>query len=708
MTYPNDPSKIDREHPATSLYSIGMFTQDDKKSEELRKRLAGIGMSWFNKCKSERIPQERQWYLNLAFYRGNQFVQFKGQGALTPFDLYTPPAPKWRVRITINQVRKVIRKEISRLTAQKPNAYVVPSTTEDADVFAAQAGEQIWESLWRRLHFPKTLRKVVFWQANCGIGYIKTWWNEDKKDPDNPEQPGDIQIESVSPFYIFVPDLMEEDLENQPYLIHAQVRPNSWIKQNYGIDSGDMGLDSVDDKLQEVMGTQRNTGTSKKDSSTILEIWVKPGYIPELPNGGMFILAANQVVMGYDKWPYEHEQYPFAKVDGIPSGIYYPASITEDLIPLQQELNRTRGQLIEAKNKMAKPQLMAEKGAVDPRRITTEPGLLIEYRMGSTPPQPLPMQNLPSYVSEEIDRLYSDISDLSGQHEVSNGSTPPGVTAATAISFLQEQDESLIAPHYSSLEEAIEKVAAQSLVYVKMYWQEERTIKVTGLESGFDVQTFKGASLRSNTDIRIESGSALPTSRAAKQAFLMDLMKMGFITPEKGLEMMEIGGLNRIYEQLQVDKRQAQRENLKMRVITPELMEAHNQEWLNSLDPMIQEKIQDPDSGLKLTPPLIVSVHTYDNHTLHIEEHNRYRKSQAFESADDTVKALFEEHVKQHMEAEAGLLTHPLTGMDPNDPNAAEVGAEEDAQLEMEEEEASTGPAPMPEMSDEQGTQEMM
>ncbi len=693
MTYPDNP---------TGLQSVGLFTQDDKKSEDLRKRLAGIGMSWFNKCKNERISQERQWYLNLAFYRGNQFVQFKGQGANTPFDLYTPPAPKWRVRITINQVRKIVRKEISRLTAQKPNAYVVPSTIEDADVFAAQAGEQIWESLWRRLKFNRILRQVVFWQANCGVGFIKTWWDEDKKDPDNPQQPGDICIESVSPFYIFVPDLMQEDLESQPYIIQAQVRSNSWIKQNYGIDSGDMALESVDDQLQQVMGTQRNQ--SKKEQSTILEIWVKPNYIPELPNGGMFIIAANQVVSGFDRWPYDHEQYPFAKVDGIPSGIFYPAAITEDLIPLQQELNRSRGQLIEAKNRMSKPQLMAEKGSVDAKRITTEPGLLIEYRIGSAPPQPLPLQNLPAYVTDEINRLYDDMADLSGQHEVSNGATPPGVTAATAISFLQEQDESLIAPHYSSLEEGIEKVAAQSLVLVKMYWTEERTVKVTSLEGNFDVQTFKGASLRSNTDIRVESGSALPTSRAAKQALIMDMMKMGFIPPEKGLELMEIGGLNRLYEQIQTDKRQAQRENLKMRSMTPELMKAHNEAWLGGLDSAIQEKMLDPDSELKLTPPLVIPVHTYDNHAVHIEEHNRYRKSQAFEAADDTVKALFEEHVKQHIEAEAGLLTHPETGIDPNNPNAPEIGEEEDAQLQMEQEAEqapSTGPEPMPQLEGE-------
>jgi hypothetical protein len=297
------------------------------------------------------------------------------------------------------------------------------------------------------------------------------------------------------------------------------------------------------------------------------------------------------------------------------------------------------------------------------------------------------------------------MADISGQHEVSNGSTPPGVTAATAISFLQEQDESLIAGHYSSIEEAIEKIAGQVLVFAKMYWDEERTVKIVGLEGTFDVQTFKGSDLNGNTDIRVESGSALPTSRAAKQAFIMDLMKMGFIQPDEGLEILEVGGLNRIYERIQIDKRQAQRENLKMRVITEEDMQRQAQEYA-AANP---ELTKDIDSGLNLTPPLLVPVHTYDDHNIHLMVHNNYRKSQNFESASPTTKALFEEHVRQHMEALAGTMVHPLTGMAPSNPNAPDP-EEEDAALEEQQsggEDAPTGPEPMPELQGD-STQEGM
>jgi hypothetical protein len=681
----------------------GIFKDEGRDAEKLRERLASIGMEWFHNCQNQRTTQERQWYLNLAFFFGQQYVQFRQAGTNGPFDLYTPKAPQWRVRIVVNQIRKIVRKEISRLCAQKPNAFVIPASSEDADVFAAQAGEQIWDSLWRKAKFNKVLRETVFWQAVCGNGFIKSYWDPYRVDKDSTKSPdpmdpeadlkvyGDICIEKVTPFHLFVPDLMCSEIEDQPYVIHAQVRSNSWIQQMFKLDGGANKLESVDDSLLSVMQVNRNT--NKKDQSIVLEIWVKPNYLPELPQGGMFTIAAGKLVQGVEGWPYEHDQYPFSKIDAGPTGKFYNTSIIEDLIPLQRELNRSRSQLIESKNKMSKPQLTAQEGSITASRITTEPGQVVFYKMGFDAPQPIPLQNLPSYVTEEINRLYDDMADISGQHEVSNGSTPPGVTAATAISFLQEQDESLIAGQYSSIEEAVEKIAAQSLVYVKMYWDEERTVKVVGLEGTFDVQTFKNSDINGNTDIRVESGSALPTSRAAKQAFIMDLMKMGFIQPDEGLEILEVGGLNRIYERIQVDKRQAQRENLKMRVVTEEDIQRNQQEFEAS-NPQNQVDI---DEGMKLVPPLVVHTNTYDAHEVHILVHNNYRKSQNFESASPTTKVLFEAHVREHMEASMAAFTGQL----PVDPNALPDNSggpptEEDTQG------GQTGPVPMPELQGEQ------
>lgn len=690
------PMMMNTETPSQNLglISTGMFTEDSRAARKIREKIAVESMEKFQLSKNDRWRQERQWYLNLAFYFGQHHVVFKHSqnvgSNITNFEFYIPPAPYYRVRPSINHTRRIVRKEISRLTAQKPNAYVVPASTEDRDIFAAQAGEQIWDSLWRKHKFNKTIRRAAFWQTVCGNGFLKQFWDAAAYDPFN-DIHGDVVLNSQTPFHIFIPDLKEEDIEEQSYLIHVMMKNPEWVRANLGVEiNPNHKLDFVDESLLNVMGANQ---FSTKDVVPVLEVWYKPNAIKELPQGGMVTIAANQIVQGFEGWPYSHRQYPFAKLDSVPTGKFYTESIITDLIPLQRELNRTRGQIIEAKNRMSKPQLAAEEGSVDPAKITSEPGQVILYKPGFNPPTPLPLQDLPSYVTEEVNRIYTDMADISGQHEVSQGAVPPGVTAATAISYLQEQDESLMANSFDSLEEAIEKAAYQTLTYVRDYWDVPRVIRIVGVDGSFDAQTFKGSDLHDNTDIRVEAGSALPTSRAAKQAFILDLMKLGFIPPQEGLEVMEIGGLNRIYERLQVDIRQAQRENLKLRSVTAEHLQAHIENWNMQPD----QKRVDPDTGMALAPPMIIPVNTWDNHQIHIEIHNRYRKSQSFEMADSLTRQLFEEHVKQHYEA---LMVGATSDVPPEMANPLTPPEGQEVPLEGAES-GQPGPEPMPETQTE-------
>jgi hypothetical protein len=245
-------------------------------------------------------------------------------------------------------------------------------------------------------------------------------------------------------------------------------------------------------------------------------------------------------------------------------------------------------------------------------------------------------------VLDEVQQLQGDMDDISGQHEISRGTNPPQVTAATALSYLQEQDDTKLSTSIESIEDAVEKIGRLVLSYVSQFWDTGRLIKVVGKDGSFDAQVYKGADLGGNHDLKVEAGSALPTSKAAKQAFLMDLMKLGFVQPDKGLELLEIGGIERLYEDLYVDIRQAQRENIRMEETTP------------------------------------VAVNDWDNHQVHIEVHNKYRKSQEYEALDDDARVLFQNHVQTH-QALLGQAEPP--GNDPNlqpipDPQLGMAGPE--------------------------------
>jgi len=645
------------------------------------------------RCRTIRQQLERQWYINLAFYAGKQNVQLvpvsNSSGSGVGVRLYIPPAPYFRARPVINRIRPIIRTEISRLTSQKPSATVVPSTGEDNDTSAAQAAEQIWDSIYRSQKIGAKFRQSILWTLTCGTGFMKCYWDPKKKsklwkpmDPqmaqmakmlgapaENPPD-GDFCYENVTPFHLFVPDMMQEDIEDQPYVIQIQTRSPQWIKLNYGMDIAPNVMESTDilnDSFLNLVGA----GQFKRDSVMCYEVWVKPGNVEFMPKGGMFTIIGDKVVQYVEGNPYLHQQYPYIKIPHIPTGRFYADSVINDLISIQREYNRSRGQITENKNRMAHDRLLSAKGSIVASKITTEPGQVVEYELGFPPPQPLPMQNLPAYVLQDLDRLLMDFEDISGQHQVSKGQAPAGVTAATAINYLQEQDETMLSTTYAGIEEAFEKIGYETLCYVKQYWDTPRQVKVVGKDGSFNVLSFQGADLRDNTDIRVEAGSALPTSKSAKQAFLMDMMQQGFIPPEKGLELMDMGGVQRLYEEIRVDYAQASRENMRMSAVTQEQVSQFASTFVPT-NPMTGQKdpqqgLVDPNTGQPLVdqagnptePPLIVPVNSFDAHEIHIQAHNNYRKSQEYEQLPPETKALFEQHVNQHMMAMGAIPGQP-------------------------------------------------
>lgn len=684
----------------------------------------------YKTCKEARQSVERQWHLNMHFMYGKHYVEMLSASNAIGIagKLYTPKAPPWRTRLVVNLTRSIIRTEISKLTSQKPNASVVPASSEDADLAAAQAGEQIWESLYATDKYHREFRRSAYWLAVCGNGFLKCWWDKTAIDKVS-KLPGNICVAPVTPFHLFIPDLREEEIEKQPYVLNVYTRPVDVVKQQYPDLVGDLNASVVSQtEIIEDANLNLSTGNQKPDSVLIYEMWLKPGAHKMFPQGGLIQCIDKYVVTLVDTGiPYEHGEYPFIHFGHIPTGTFYGASVIEDIIGLNREYNRTRSQLIEAKNRTAKPQLMAALGSVDAAKITTEPGQVIFFRPGLPPPQPLPIQPVPPYVLQELDRIRQDMEDITAQHQVSKGSAPPGVTAATAISYLQERDDSVLAPTYASIEEGYEKLAKQVLSHVVQYWDSERIIKITGEDGYFDTLVLKGADVSTGTDIRMEGGSALPVSKAARQAFLMDLMDRGAIPPDQALRLMDVGGVQRLYEQLAIDERQAQRENLKMSrldesmllqweeqrdmaaqfasqmqmmqgsdptsqglppdfpPLPPDLAMQNgdpNQPNLNDPnampvdpnadpnDPMAQSMPMgpppepppvtnpngmlqnpnnlDPQTGLPLDLPLLVPVNAWDNHAVHIEVHNRYRKGQAFERLTDAHKRIFEQHVSLH------------------------------------------------------------
>lgn len=606
----------------------------------------------YKKCKDQRWFFERQWYLNMAFYFGRHYVQWLApvsgaQNVAGWTKLHEPAAPPWRVRLVINRIRSHARKEMAKLVKEKPQGFVVPATMDEVDVAAAKAGESISEYIFQTQELNKILRRTVFWTVICGTGFVKDWWDITKTDPNG--IPGEIRFEPLSPLHVYVPDLQEEELENQPYIIHAMAKSPEWVAASYKKDniSADSyaGGDALEQKFQTVMGLH----SPEKNMVNVKEAWLKP--TKKYPRGLYVTWTKDEILQMVEQLPYAHNEYPFTKIDNIPSGRFYGDSVIADMIPLQRELNRTRSQIIEAKNRMAKPQLLAPIGSINPNKVTTEPGLIIQYRPGFEKPTPLPLQPLPNYVIEEVERCKTDMEDVGFAHELPRG----GVVAATAISFIQEEDDTALAPAISSVEEGVQRLGRHALSHVNQFWYQERKIQVVGFNREIESFIFSRSDIRGNTDFRVEAGSAAPRSQAAKQAFITELMKNGWIFPNQGLKYLGMAETARLHDESQKDANQAQRENLRM---------SQGEGAQRPIDPMTGEPMIDPMTGEQMEP-VGIPINPYDNNVIHIIEHMNYQKKQEYERLDPELKLVFDKHVKLHQvalmeEAQGMALPKPM------------------------------------------------
>lgn len=606
-----------------------------------------------NDAKAARLNFEKQWYLNYAYYFGKQWVVIDASRSLNGPRLVEPALPRHRVRLVDNRIKRYTRQELAKINKEQIRGYVASATSDDEDAAAARAGERVNDYLIYQTHLSKVFAQAEFWMCVTGTGFLKDYWNPELIDPAGVEQNtlGRIVVEAVSPFHILVPNIDEQDLDNQEWVAHVAIKSSREIEDVYGvkIEGDKIASSTVEAKL---LAAQGITAQHNKKGVEVKECWVAPcGEYPD----GLTVVIAKDKVLSVQPWMYAHGQYPFTKREHIETGRFYTESSITDLIPLQTAYNRARSQIIENINRMAKLQLKAPKGSIsNPRMITNEPGLLIEYNLGfGNGPEPLPIQGMPTYVLDNVGQLAESMNFLTAQGEISQGKAPPGVEAATAIAYLQEAEDTILNNTLRDKERAWQRVCTHMLSYAVQYWDAQRMIRAVGKNANFEAFALSQADLKDNTDFRVVTGSATPISLAAKQAQLMELRKMGDIPSDKFLEYLDMPDLAKLTEEMQIDYQEAHRQNLMMAKGVPS------------------------------------NVTEYQEHLIHLKTHDSFRKREEYENLDDNVKTIFRLHCFMHILAAVSATGQDMQqmgimpGMNILDPNTAMMILQSNPTIEL-------------------------
>jgi hypothetical protein len=245
---------------------------------------------------------------------------------------------------------------------------------------------------------------------------------------------------------------------------------------------------------------------------------------------------------------------------------------------------------------------------------------------------------MPTQVENLLVNLRNQILDISGQSEVARGRVPTGVRSGVAVAYMQEEDDSKIAPTVENMEDAVALMGSLTLSRFGQFYHVNRILRFYRRDGVFDTLKFKGADLKNNTDVVCQSGSAMPKSKAARQQYTLQLVEMGILKdPHKIEQMLELGQ----GEPDDTDKAiaQANRENNMM---------LHGQPKGTIMSPD-QHEADDPEAMEPL--PTAIPVYAWHNHTVHIQRHTSLMMDEEFDRltiSHPEIVRLFNEHISMH------------------------------------------------------------
>ena len=584
----------------------------------------------------ERVEQGKnqinnaQNFINMAYYIGKQYIHWDQVNK----KVIEASNEENKTRYVANRIQKIVRTELAKITKNKPVMDCVPASSEEEDIRASKIGDQILDYLEYKHDLHNQVdKKAIMWGLTTEFGIVHPYWDsgtgERIPDPSTPGQfvrGGDEKVDILSPFELIFDDEAKTWKEIS-WFIKPKVRKTAYIKKKYGVDvASDDSVDyntGIAKQMDSLYAKYGQVATKKaKDAVTIYEYWEAPS--DDYENGRRIAIAGGQLLYSLKDIGFGPEDdservlpfFPFTHID-VPGRIQ-GQSMVENLIPIQKEYNRSRSQIIDNKDLMSNPIWLIQDGAVDDiDDIPNQAGGILLYNEGFPVPQRDQPPAMGMDVYKNLEQLVEEFYFISGQQEVSHGSTPSGVTSGVAISFLQEQDNTVIAPTISNFIACKRGYMSYMLKMIKYKYDYERKLKIVGDNKRVNMLQFIGSNLTS-TDVRIVEGSMFQDSKPAKQNWITNLIQLQVLNPERDrdmiIRMLELGMTEDMYDQSQIDIDQARKEQLL---------------WEKKA---FEETI----------------VRDFYNHQVHLMEHDRFRKGDIYDGLESQEQLAVDSHILEH------------------------------------------------------------
>lgn len=568
--------------------------------------------SWelYERWRDYREPFERQWHLNLAMLIGRQYARWNmaakklEDAARDDIGISGSSTRPKRSRVVSNHILPLYRQKLSDFLKLKPDIQVASATQDESDLKAAEICNTLVDHVEIRHEFQMLWRRLWLLLMTFGSGTIYPCW-----DP-SAGPAGEEEVNLLTPFETFWPRSRWPSPPNELIIVQATALED--IKARYDADvagEADAASSSVEQQIRMLLD-QRQEFEPGEDVARVLTHFKLP--CPSYPKG-FYRVQTKDKELYYGELPaWYYDDSGRALLPGVDFCFQdiplctYAQSFVEPLISPQREYNHKISRITDHFRKLSGKWLIPfGSNLKEPINNQSDQVIYYDAMAGMPPPVAATVPGLPASLFQDLARCKADMQDIAGSHDVSHGKVPAGVRAGKAIAALQERDESQHAPIVLGVEEKAGRVVMLLLNIIQHNYQEQRTLDIVGGGKRYQLKDFTGRQIIGARTVTVSMGSAFPYSRIARQEQVMELYTAGLIDREEARQ------------QLQLNESKQLPQNV-------ELMAAKQ-----AVEQMLQG--------------VLVEVHSFSNHALHLKVINETRADPDFqEQAPSEVKMIFD------------------------------------------------------------------
>ena len=572
------------------------------------------------------VKERRDYWMNASYYASHQWIWWDFTRNIVQELDYANEAERGS-RITIDKYGPRCRSLLARLTRSELIWEVQPTGMDDSSMRRQRLQEQLLMGEQRHNNWEDIREQSLLQTLFGGASAIAVDWDPDKGEDYMLDPLSQITVPMggirLTPLGIneFTLEPGSQTVNDARWWIRCTSLPPEQVQERYG-------LEEVPKADAEAMLSSRHRSILLRrpggapPRTTLVYVYYErptsrgPGCVVHVVNG--------KVVLLEEQWPFpfKHLNVSLFRQNKIP-GTWVGHTLLTPARDVQYAYNRARSTILEHMRKAANARLMIPSGSVDDAdSITIDPADTLEYNSEIGEPHWQTAPEVPRWISGEAQQLEMELDDIFHTHQTTRGEAPGDRNSGLALSLLAEKDDTPLGPMAKDQSYGWGKIAEMTLALYKMNADSTGITRTTMLitENGVPLQVSWNASdIDERPVVLVPMDATMPRSKIATQSIITNLAQQfplvfQNVDPKSLSKMLDLPDPRQFLSQLDPDVSKA--------------------EWENGL--LMQ--------GIPVVPE------DFDVHDTHIMEHNRERKSPAYELADPQIKQIIDMHIMAHMQ----------------------------------------------------------